>query len=576
MRLSTDSLSFGLLKSGTTSAVRHILLTNTDTTVPLSVGFASDSALGAYLITNQCGASIAPLGSCQIDVVYKPTSMGPTHGSLTFTVTGQTPITASLIGIGGRSILAARSTDGAALSTVTFADTRTNTTAAERSFTLKNVGNWPVVFDSQPLSTTLPFALTGTDCTSELAPDATCSVSATFTPTTVGLHSAPLLIASDAQDVSSLAFEGRGTAPNLGVNPSVLNFNTISVGQTQTLTATLANAGPGAATLGFSSIAAPFSMAEDCPVELGAGQSCTLTFSVTATSADSYNATLTVTGGANERSIGLSANAVNSMQGIVETLRSNLGAAQALHFEYSPSAQQLYWSPGGTELKGLPTTNLVATPTSAATSVSTGTDMAVNPTKGIAYFWVNGTIYAHVLGSANRSTYSTATPGDAGKMVVSPDGSRLYLYSFGKFFIYDLDEDGLLVLASKRTVTTPNVYDFTFDGQFLWTLTPGVGLQKRDAESLAVVQTYTAAFSPFGGSTKGMVAGSDGKYYIADRSAVYVFDPSTSALAVLAGNSEQKTQDGTGTDARFYSIQGLAWGGDRLYVWDNTHLRSVR
>lgn len=579
LRLSTDTIEFGLVKSGSFSPTRNVVLTNTDPTNPLSVTFTTNAPEESYLVTNHCATSVAPLGSCQVDVVYRPTAMGPSSGGLTFTVDGQAPLTVALAGTGGRSVLSAQDTDGVALYRLTFADTRTNTTSAPRSFALKNSGNWPVLFDAQPLSATAPFSLTGTQCEGELAPGASCSVSATFSPTTTGLHSVPLVIASDAQDVTPMALEGRGIAPNLTTTPSVLNFGTVSVGQTQSLTVALENTGPGSATLSFSSLPAPFAMTEDCPPQLDAGQSCTLTFSITASNADTFADTLTITGGAVERTIGLSANVRQTMQGVVETIRDGgLGSANLRHFEYSPSTRQLYWSDGGSTLKRLHTSYLDASPTNAATSVVTGDDMAVNPVKGVAYFWTNTNIVVHVLGTGTKTTYVSKAPSMYGRMAVSAQGDRLYLYSGSgsTIWAYDLDADGQLLTLSKDVITGTTLYALAHDGQHLWTLRPAVGIEQRKTDDLSLVTTYPFEFSPFGGSVVDMVAGPNGKLFVADRSAVYVVDPETSTITLLAGNSVQGHADGTGTAARFTSILGIAWAEDRLYIWDYGKLRSIR
>ena len=75
-------LTFGNQGIGTTSPAQIITLNNPGTTHSLTTsGFA---ITGDFAQTNDCGAVIAPLSSCQFNVTFTPTGGGLRTGTLTF------------------------------------------------------------------------------------------------------------------------------------------------------------------------------------------------------------------------------------------------------------------------------------------------------------------------------------------------------------------------------------------------------------------------------------------------------------------------------------------------------------
>jgi hypothetical protein len=100
-----------------------------------------------------------------------------------------------------------------------------------------------------------------------------------------------LLVASSLSASAEYVFRvpapikaGADQAPQLSFSPQALSFD-VTVGQSQTLTARLANAGPGAASpLQLSGPLTPYSATHDCGASLAAGASCdvSVTFAPTA------------------------------------------------------------------------------------------------------------------------------------------------------------------------------------------------------------------------------------------------------------------------------------------------------
>ncbi len=583
---STDTVSFGIVKTGTTSVAQSVVVTNTGAGDPLSLNLVVDDAGGKYLVSNGCTAPLAPAGSCQISVSFKPTSMAAASGSLTLTTSAQTPLTVVLQGEGGKSILGGQTQEGEPLTTLAFPDTRTNTTSENRSFALANTGNLPLTFQAQPLTTNAPFTLVSNTCAGVLAPAASCEVTARFAPTQTGLFSVPLSIASDAQEVSPLVFEGRGTAPLVHVTPATLDFGTLGLDQSKTMTATVSNTGPGAATLEFSDVDAPFALSHDCPVKLEAAASCTLTVTFSSASADAFAQTLTISGGTAVRNLGLQATAVdNSIQGTVQSVKDFSIIGRTRHFDYSPITDSFYLvDDNATALYEISRPN--AASVSATQLLGSGFrassgSMTANGSRAVLHTFSGGNISTFKF--ADKSQTDVPAAYSSSVHTVSRQGDRLYIFGGnGELSAYSVDANGLVVPASKQTAVASGSYRAaTHDGTHLWYAyySSGVNrLEKRDGQTLAVLATYTPYASSPAGVIVDMTAGPDGVLYIAGSSAVYRFDPNSESPAAvqLAGSSTTGRNDGAGLAATFVSIKGITWAVDRLYVWDATWLRSIR
>ena len=92
------NLNFGVQNVGTTSASQQIVLSN-EQSVNLTI--SSISVTGDYLETNNCGASLAPNTSCNINVSFQPTATGTRTGTLTVVDNGPgSPRVANLTGLG--------------------------------------------------------------------------------------------------------------------------------------------------------------------------------------------------------------------------------------------------------------------------------------------------------------------------------------------------------------------------------------------------------------------------------------------------------------------------------------------
>src|SRR5215813_9843793 len=95
----SGSMSFGMQPVGTTSAPQSVTVTNTGSG---KLNFVKISASpNFFLVTSQCGTSLAAGASCSIAIRFSQTLAGILDGSLTIFDDGLgSPHTVSLAGIG--------------------------------------------------------------------------------------------------------------------------------------------------------------------------------------------------------------------------------------------------------------------------------------------------------------------------------------------------------------------------------------------------------------------------------------------------------------------------------------------
>jgi len=306
--LSTTSLDFGTQLIGTSSAPQVVTLTNTGA---VSLTISSIAVSGAdsedFGQTNTCGSHLPPGASCTISVTFAPTQTGPRTASLTITDNGAgSPQLVSLSGTG------VTSGPNATLSTtnLTFTTQLVGTTSPPQAVTLSNYGSVTLAINR--------IAITGTDrgdfaqtntCGSSVAPGASCAISVTFNPTQSGTRSGRVSIKDNAPgSPQTVNLTGTGTVVEL--NPTSLNFGSVTIGSSGVLTTTLTNV--GSTFLSITSIivtgSSEFSQTNTCGSGVGGGESCTITVTFRPTVAGSVTGDVSISddGGASPQTVPLS------------------------------------------------------------------------------------------------------------------------------------------------------------------------------------------------------------------------------------------------------------------------------
>jgi uncharacterized delta-60 repeat protein len=189
--------------------------------------------------------------------------------------------------------------------------------SAVRTFTIANTGSAPLTVTeiNRGANAAFSFALAGASpCSSwtpTLAPGASCTFEATFTPAAAGPFKVTLSITSNDPDESPLTTTlfGNGgitDTPDIDLDPAPpsFHFGTVNVGSGSTLTLTLANVGTAPLTVTEinrgANAAFSFALAGGSPCSswtpaLGGGASCTFTATFTPAAAGPSQVTLSIT-----------------------------------------------------------------------------------------------------------------------------------------------------------------------------------------------------------------------------------------------------------------------------------------
>jgi hypothetical protein len=273
--LTPPGLSFSQ-NVGTTSPAQTITIANFGGS-PLS-GLNTVAVSGGFAQTNNCPAMLTGGSNCTVSVTFTPTVTGTVAGALTVSDDSGNLGTAQTIPLSGTGTTPAATVTPTSLS---FSSQVLGTSSTARTVTVQSSGTGPLQITN--VAVTGPFSQTN-NCSSALAPAASCSISVVFSPTVVGSASGILTITDDAGS-QTVAVTGNGTSP-VSLSSSSLSFGSLAVGNTsaaKTITAT--NRLSTALTFTNIGVTGPFAIASNtCGTSLAAGASCTVgvTFSPTA------------------------------------------------------------------------------------------------------------------------------------------------------------------------------------------------------------------------------------------------------------------------------------------------------
>jgi hypothetical protein len=277
--LTPVSLAFGQQTVGTKSAPQTATLFNNsgETLLGIQITLGGTDAQD-FSQQNNCPSSLAVGASCEIQVVFAPTSPGDQTASLNAAYTGNgSPQSVALSGTGVADTSVSLLPAG-----LTFGNQDLKTKSAPHTATLTNTGNAAVTVTD--ISTAAPFFETN-NCPSTLAAGKSCQIKVTFQPTTIGSANGTLSVADSAPDSpQTVVLSGVGTLITL--SPIGINFGNQKVGTSSSpVPVTLSN--QGTITLKISQIeigganAGDFSQTNNCGSSLAAGAQCTIQITFT-------------------------------------------------------------------------------------------------------------------------------------------------------------------------------------------------------------------------------------------------------------------------------------------------------
>ncbi|HMC72555.1 MAG TPA: choice-of-anchor D domain-containing protein, partial [Mycobacteriales bacterium] len=275
--LSPTSIGFTAQNVGTSSASQPVTLTNTGNA---TLNVSSIGVTGDFTQANACPATIAPSGTCTINVAFSPTAPGTRIGSLSVaTNAAGSPHTVLLGGTGVTLAPAVTVTP----SSLAFAARSISTTSPPQTVTLANTGTAPLSIAS--IIATGDFAFTSV-CGSAVASGGSCTIDVTFTPLVTGPRTGNLAITDNASGSPHnvpLAGSGlSGSAAVASISPSAVDFPPQPVGSdSDPQLITVTNSGTAPLTFAAVGVTGEFAIITptgttppQCPVTLLPAASC--------------------------------------------------------------------------------------------------------------------------------------------------------------------------------------------------------------------------------------------------------------------------------------------------------------
>ncbi len=385
-----------------------------DKVSPLAVNLARSGGKPEPVITRPanptCGSSLAVGASCDVDVRFTPSAIGPSSGSIS--VHTNAPASPHSISVSGTGVAAAAS-DISVTGSTTFPLTAVGATSGVQNITITNTGSANLVIAS--ISHTNPdifgdtvngpppqaahwcgfgsdsmgFPLPGGPII--IAPAATCQLVLNFRPNTSGTLNGTITIVSNAPS-SPTAIVLTGTAavaPTATLAPDPLNFGNVNVGSTSaSLSATFTNPSGTPLTISSINFGPGFNVAGGtCMVSStipASGGSCTIAVTATPVAAGSASSSLQVVTSplSNNPSVIIQVTGVPLPSAPVITSPSTASGSVGTAFSYGIAATN---TPTSFNATGLPPGLAVNTTTGliSGTPTTSGTySVAVSATNG--------------------------------------------------------------------------------------------------------------------------------------------------------------------------------------------------
>jgi hypothetical protein len=276
LTFSAASLSFDALDAGT-SATKQVTLSNKGTAPALLSPFTSSRD---FAIRSNCPDSLAVGATCTLDVTFNAITAGTSPSSTLF-AQAQDGLTAELFLQGYVKSVPGSTT--ASLVTVTPQSLAFGAAPVSQPVTLQavlaNSGTTPSQLKSVAVDTGAGDFTQTNDCGSAIAPGATCTVSVTFKPTTIGTIGGRVAATFIDGSVVVVPLSGTGQAAKLSVGPTTVQLGAVALpGASRAQAIGVANSGNIALT-GVTLSNSDNRLAIDygtCTATLAGNQSCTL------------------------------------------------------------------------------------------------------------------------------------------------------------------------------------------------------------------------------------------------------------------------------------------------------------
>ena len=210
--VSPTYMTFSTTHVGVISAPQTLTVTNTGAVSMASVGFQiTGAAAASYSFSNStCGTTLAAGASCFVLVYFTPNDTNAIAATLSVSsaTTGVKPVAVPLNGSGDLTNALTVSPSSVSFSPGSGVGVGLTSAATTLTFTNSNV-YYSIAAPTFSISS--PFAIAQNNCTSALAATSSCTVTVTFTPTSVGSSSGTMIATSaSVGNPVDVAFSGVG------------------------------------------------------------------------------------------------------------------------------------------------------------------------------------------------------------------------------------------------------------------------------------------------------------------------------------------------------------------------------
>jgi hypothetical protein len=377
-------ISFGTVPVGQSKATAVVFKNSGQTVVTISSKTQS-AASGVSVRGLSLPHRVAAGKSVTFQLVYAPKAAQVLKGSITYNSNAvNTPLVLHVAGTASKTSVAA-GVLAANPSPVNFGSVQVGNTATQ-SQTVTNTGSGSVQITSVT-SNGQPFSLTGISAPLTLAPGHSVTFQAQFAPRSVGTVSGGISIQSNAKNPHFWVGQtGTGTSGGgVALNPSTINFGSVTVGSTKTSSATVSASGASVTLKSAGLNSNEYAVSGlTLPITLNAGQSFTFKVTFAPKSSGTASATLSLSSSANS----------------VQTTLQGAGTSAAQHsvnLSWKPSTSQVI---GYNVYRGAKSGGPYSMVTSAPETGTSFTDTSVQG--GNTYYYV----VTAVNGSGNESVYS--------------------------------------------------------------------------------------------------------------------------------------------------------------------------
>jgi FlaG/FlaF family flagellin (archaellin) len=300
LSLTPTSLSFGDQGLGATSAAKAVTVKNTGTgQLTFSNIAITGTDSGDFAKTSTCTGSIAPGGSCAVNVTFTPTAAGARSAVLTLADDAQNGgQTVSLTGTGVAPVVLSPTS-------LAFATQPIATSSAAKNVTLTSNLSSALTISSITFTGADPGDFAETDtCNGSVPAKGKCTISVTFTPQATGSRAATMNV-NDSANTSpqTVSLTGSGVV-QVALSPTSLTFAAQTVGtksaaESVTLTNNLATALTVGSITFTGADPGDFAETDNCVGSVPAKGKCTISVTFKPTATGTRTATMDVNDSAN-------------------------------------------------------------------------------------------------------------------------------------------------------------------------------------------------------------------------------------------------------------------------------------